>query len=97
MAIGLNPTKSEIDTMCGVVARDIQKALDRVEAFKYWLDAKTDADLIALGYTAGEVATLRSAWGDAAQIAHIYKGELNLTLAKDFRTFIRQVWGLGNV
>lgn len=97
MAIGLNPTKAEIDTTCGVVARDLQRALDRVEAFKYWLDTKTDDDLTALGYTSGEIATLRSAWSDAAQLADIYKGELNLALVKDFRTFIRQVWGLGNL
>jgi hypothetical protein len=97
MSIGLNPSKAEIDATCGVVARDLQKALDRVETFKYWLDSKVDADLTALGYTPGEIAIMRSAWADAAQLYDIYSGSANLATAKDFRTFIRQVWGLGNL
>lgn len=97
MAIGLNPSKAEIDTTCGVVARDLQTALDRVEAFKYWLDAKTDTNLTDMGYTSGEVAILRSAWADAAQLYTIYSGAANLASAKDFRTFLKQVWGLGNL
>lgn len=97
MSAGLNPSKGEIDTMAGVIARDLQSALNRVTEFKYFLDGKVDADLTALGYTSGDIANLRSAYGDLDQLVTLYKGNATLGAAKDFRTFVRRIFGMGAV
>lgn len=97
MAVGLTPSKSEIDTIAGVVARDLHAALRKVEAFQYFLNGKSDAELVTIGYTVDEVAVLRSAFGDAMELNRIYKGNQLLSVVKDFRTFLRQIFGMGDV
>jgi hypothetical protein len=97
MSAGLAPTKNEIDTQAGVIARNVQKAMNDVAQFKYFLDGLQDADLTTLGYTGGDIANIRSAYADLAQLATIYQGALNLAAVKDFRTFARRIWGMGDV
>lgn len=97
MSVGLNPSKSEIDTMAGVIARDVQSALNRVRDFQYFLAGKSDADLIASGYLQAEVDVLRSAYADLVQLTAIYTGAGPLAAAKDFRTFVRRIFGMGAV
>ena len=95
MSVGLPITKSEIDSRAGDTARAFQRAFADVATLKGYLDATPDADLVALGYTAGEVATLKTAWADLSQLGTIWAGAASLATAKDFRTFVRQLWGVG--
>lgn len=95
--VGLNPAKSEIDTVSGGILRDIHTSLDRAKKFKFWLDSKSDADLIAMGYVQAEVDNMKSAYADADQLSTLYAGSATLGVAKDFRTFMRRLWGLGGV
>ena len=95
MSVGMPVTKSEIDARAGDIARAFQKAFADVLTMKGYLDQTVDADLVALGYTGGEVAILKTAFADLFQLSGIWSGQSNLTSAKDFRTFVRQIWGVG--
>lgn len=95
MSVGLAVTKGEIDSRAGDIARSFQRAFDDVATLKGFLDAAIDADLIALGYTTDEVATLKTAWADLTTLATIWAGAAALPAAKDFRVFVRRLWGVG--
>lgn len=94
MAVGITVTKAEVDNESGSAARDLHLAMRRAADFKAWLDGQGDPDLTALGYSAGDIANLRSAFGDALQIADIWRGAATLGAAKDFRTFLKRLAGL---
>jgi len=95
MSVGLAVTKNEIDTRSGDLARTFQRLFEDVVTLQGYLSATPDADLIALGYTGGEVATLKTAAADLTQLGTIWAGQAALPAAKDFRTFVRQLWGIG--
>lgn len=95
MSVGIQVTKGEIDSRVGQMARDFQKLFRDLPILKTFLDATPDNDLVALGYTAGEVATIKTAVNDLDQLRTIWLGTSNLTNAKDFTTFVRRLWGVG--
>jgi len=95
MSVGLAVTKQEVDARSGDLARAFQRAFNDVLTLKGYLDATVDADLEALGYTPGEVAVLKTAVTDLGQLATIWTGSASLATPKDFRTFVRQLWGVG--
>lgn len=95
MSIGLNPTKAEIDSTIGNLARQVQEHFARVTTIKFYLDGTLDAELIAKGYLQAEVNTIKSAFTDLAQLNTLYIGGATLGVAKDFRAFTKLLWGLG--
>jgi lactam utilization protein B len=96
MAVGLPVTKSEIDSRAGDLARSFQRLGGDVATLKGYLDATPDGDLIALGYTAGDVPILKSAMSDLHQLlVKIGTGKEALPELKDFTQFARQLWGVG--
>lgn len=95
MSVGLSIQKSSVDGEIGAIGRDLNLVVGRIINFKAWLDGQTDPDLVALGYSAPDIANMRSALGDAQQLANIYSGTATLTNVKDFRTFLKRLWGLG--
>jgi hypothetical protein len=95
MSVGLPVTKNEIDQRAGDTARNFQRAFEDVATLQTFLASTADPDLIALGYTAGEVATLKSAYADLTQLGTIWTGSAALPAAKDFRAFVRLLWGVG--
>jgi hypothetical protein len=95
MSIGITVGKSEIDSRMGQLARDYQKVFRDLAILKSYFDATADPTLVALGYTAGEVAILKSAIADLNQLYDISRGAVNLAVIKDFNAFVRQLWGVG--
>lgn len=95
MSIGIVTTKGEIDSRMGQLARDYQKVFLDLSVLKTYFDATADPTLVALGYTAGEVAILKSAIADLNQLYDISRGAATLGVAKDFNAFVRQLWGVG--
>lgn len=95
MAIGILVTKGEIDTITGNLARTFQRSFRDVETMKTFLNITTDQELIALGYTAGEVTIIKGSINDLFQLKSIWEGTSNLTVAKNFTSPLRQLWGLG--
>lgn len=92
--VGLTVTKQTIDSAAGSVAVAVEVALTKARQLKYFMDGQVDADLVALGYTAGEVATLRSAAADLDTLAAVYQGASTQGSVKDFRTFARRLTGV---
>jgi hypothetical protein len=95
MSVGIVTTKGEIDSRMGQLARDYQKVFRDLAVLKGYFDATANATLEGMGYTAGEVAVLKSAIADLNQLYDISRGAANLAVAKDFNAFIRQLWGVG--
>jgi hypothetical protein len=95
MSVGLAVTKGEIDARAGDISRAFQQGFENVGTLQSYLVQTQEADLVALGYTNQEVAILKSAFADLTQLAKIWAGTEALAAPKDFRTFVRQLWGVG--
>jgi hypothetical protein len=95
MSVGLTVSKGEIDSRAGDIARRFQQGFEDVLTMKLYLDGTTEQALIDLGYTANEVAVLKTAWADLAQLGEIWVGAAALATPKDFRVFVKQIWGVG--
>lgn len=95
MAIGIIATKGEIDSRMGQLARDYQKLWRDLAILKAYFDATANGTIEALGFSAGEVAVIKSAIADLDQLYNISRGSANLAVAKDFQAFVRQLWGVG--
>ena len=96
MAVGLEATKAEIDMRAGDISRQFQQSFGDVVTMQQYLAAKTEADLVTLGYTADEVASLKTAFADLTQLGRNWTGAEALPEAKDFRTFVSRLWGVGS-
>jgi hypothetical protein len=96
MSVGYVTTKSEIDTRAGDIARRFQQTFGDVATLKSFLDETPDADLVALGYTAQEATVLKSAFADLWTLTGIWSGQSAPSAAYDYRTFVRQLWGVGS-
>jgi hypothetical protein len=96
MAVGMAISKTEIDARAGDITRGFQKAFGDVATLKSFLDQTADSDLVALGYSSEDVTLLKSAFGDLWQLGQIWSGQADLQVAKDFRVFVRALWGVGS-
>lgn len=94
---GLSPTREQVDEVLGFALRDLNMAINKVAELRQWVNTTSDQDLLDLGWSTDEVAIIKSAFDDMDQFVKIYKGNQPLTAAKDFRTFIKRMWGLGVV
>lgn len=95
MPAGREVTKGQLDDALGTALVELNLSIRRLREIKEFVDGKTDQELVDLGYSAPEVAAVKSALADMGQLAQIYAGNANLTNAKDFRNFARRLWGLG--
>lgn len=91
MSVGLPPSKAELDGTAAAHVRELENLFARVQRYQDWLVATPDATLTAApyGYSAGEVATLKSAYGDLAALKTTYE--------TNRRAFTKQLMGLGPV
>lgn len=99
MSAGLNAnlTKQSVDQTVGDATQQLNIAFDNIASTKVFVDVAQDADLEALGYTAADVATIRSALADLDQLGRIYRGIEALADPKDFTTFAKRLFGTGFV
>lgn len=95
MAVGYAVTKPELDQRAGALAQTFQKAFEDVATLQGYLAGTVNADLIAMGFTDEEVATLKTAIADLAHLGRVWAGQEALPEPKDFRVFVRRLWGLG--
>jgi hypothetical protein len=96
MSVGFPKARAEIDDRSGTLAVTIRNTFDAIDQFKMFLDSTPDADLTSApyNYTAQEVAVLKSAYNDLAKLGQIYRGEIDLPDAYDFRTFAHLLTGV---
>ena len=94
--VGNAVTKAQIDGTSGNLSATIETWSSQVLSFKDYLDGATEEELMAppFGYSADNVAVLKSAFNDLALLAHIYLGEQALPEARDLGAFSRRLAGL---
>jgi hypothetical protein len=95
MAVGFVLSKAEIDALAGQIARRFQDAFQDVGTMQAFLLKTTEPELVALGYTADDVATLKTAFTDLELLARIWVGLDPLPAPQDFRVFVSRLWGVG--
>ncbi|PKN79364.1 MAG: hypothetical protein CVU47_10735 [Chloroflexi bacterium HGW-Chloroflexi-9] len=81
--IGLPKTKEAWQTNLGALATDLHNRMQEVLDAKAILDGTPDADLELLGFTAGEVAYMKTAVADLAKVADAYFGTATIDPAYD--------------
>jgi hypothetical protein len=94
MAVGFPALKTDVDARSGQLALQLRDTLRQVQLFKAWLDTKTDANLLALGYAQADVDLLKSAYTDLDQLRQVYEGSATRTPAYDYRTFSKLLIGV---
>lgn len=108
MAIGVQPTKADIDAMATAITKNVNIYFEKVSDMKAYLDVVGSAGLEASGYTAGEAAQVISAFTDLDKLRQVYEGSFVVTAGGnpgegvaeagngyDFRTFARLLYGFG--
>ena len=95
MSVGLPVSKGEIDSRAGDISRQFQSIFNDVIILQSYLEATPNTDLIELGCSDQDVALLKTAFADLIQLSKIWTGAEALEQPKDFRAFVRQLWGVG--
>jgi len=93
VGLGYPVTQNDVNSNAGAMALTLRNNFDAIRHMKLWLDTRTEQDLTALGYTAGEVAQLKAAFADMDQLRIIWEGGATLPTAKDFRAFAKLLTG----
>jgi hypothetical protein len=94
MPVGITVNKDSINATVGRTSTVFMNLLDDIAVMDDSLSPYDTAALQALGFTAGEAATIGSIRSELNQARQIMMGLVNLTVAKDFRTFPRQAAGV---
>lgn len=95
MSIGLQVTKAQLDDYAGQLSQDLRVTFEYIQQFHEYLTGTTEAELVAMGYTSGEVATLKSGIADQNELATVYKGEATVASPKNFAAFAKLLYGVG--
>lgn len=84
---GFSTDRATIDANAGQVILTLRENLDRVGRIKAWLDGRTDASLVEMGWTPDEVATLKSAFTALDHLRRVAAGQATQPEASDFFFF----------
>jgi len=95
MALGAAISQSEVNQVAAAIARQAFSLFATVAEFSTFLLATPDATLVALGFSAGEVATLKSGIADLVQLKTVFEGTGTRTPAYDYRQFTKLFLGVG--
>lgn len=91
-----NLDRNQINSSAVAIAKDLDRVFLRIAEMKIFLDGYPDGNLIAdLGYVQGDINILKSAITDADALRLVYQGTNPQVSVKDFRLFLKQIWGLG--
>ncbi len=91
---GFPSTKDALDARMGNLAVQVRDALDASVRLKAWLDTKTEADLVALGYTSAEVAVIKSAFTDLAALRSVATAGQTVPAVNNFLFWSAQLCGV---
>lgn len=95
MTLGVNITQQELNRVAGDTFGLLNQAMNSLVELKFYLDAKTLTNLEDMGFSDDEALILKSAINDFGELFELYRGTGTLTNPKDFRTFMKQIWGIG--
>lgn len=84
MTVGLPSAKVDIDNRAGYLALQLRDTFNSIQVVKDWLDTQTDATLTSLGYSAGDITTLRAAFTDLSNLGKVAHAQATQASANDF-------------
>jgi hypothetical protein len=88
-------TGQEVQSRLGQIANDLDRLFASIEGAQDFFQAHTDADLQNLfGIGTPDATALRAAYADLEQLRKVYRGQDELTPAKNFRLTVREIYGL---
>ncbi len=93
MSVGFPTDKVSIDARAGDLARRVRDVLTDVQRFQAFLAGKTDAELVALGYTQADVTLLKSAYTQLDSLRTLATGGSTQATANNFLYFSNQLLG----
>lgn len=76
MSVGRVIDKATIDGQIASFGTQFNAIFNQVQLFAAALDATVDATLTALGYSAGDISQLRSAYRDLNKLRQVYSGAM---------------------
>lgn len=97
MSTGYPITKTDLDNRMGALVVAIRSALADAVAFKVLLDDTTilpDATLTSLGYSGGEITTIRAAFTDLKKLSDISAAAATQASTNDFWFNAKHLTGL---
>lgn len=94
MSVGFPVAKLDIDAAVGQISLQLRDSISRVPGLKARIDAMSDADLSALGYTADDITLLKAVLADLSALQQLAFGQSTLPTAYDFRTYVSKVTGV---
>ena len=96
MSAGYQVSLADLNNTAGRLTVAVRDAFTDIVTFKTWLDAQTDAVLLAapIGMVQADINVLRSAMADLKQLNDIRTAAANLSVAKDFMAFAKQLTGV---
>jgi hypothetical protein len=96
MAIGRTITREELNSVAGGIGTSLWAVIDNIQKAKAVVDDYDAAALQSLfGFTAQDAADLKAAYADMGQLVEIFRGQVNLAVAKNFRPSTRKLLGTG--
>jgi len=87
MSIGYPVTKIDLDNLMGRLVVALRDDLNAIVSFKAELDDTAilpDATLTGLGYTSGEITTIRASFADLKKLSDIAKAAATQSATNDF-------------
>lgn len=96
MTVGFPVSKADMDNLAGRLALALWKAFDDVRVFKAGLDDSihNDAYLTSLGYSAGDITSLRAAFTDLDKLRQISHNQATQASGNDFWFNAKNLTGL---
>lgn len=76
MSVGQVIDKATIDAQVSSFSKQLTSLFNNIQQFTLRLDATVDATLTALGYSAGDISLLRSAYRDLDKLRQVYTGAM---------------------
>ena len=94
MAVGFAADKAAVDARAGHIALQLRDTLESAGRPKVWLDSKTTEDLVAMGYTSGEAAVLKSAYAALDALRLVATGQQAAPVPDNFLFWPAQLTGV---
>lgn len=94
MAVGFQVNKAAIDQRAGAIVVAGEAWFEDVQRLAAWLAATPDADLVAMGYSAGDVAQLKSSFADLDNLRLTAYGQRTQPGASNFFFWAAKLRGI---
>jgi hypothetical protein len=92
--VGFPTDKGTVDQRIASIAWQLRSTFEQVAVIKVWVDGKTDADLIALGYTQAEVDLIQAAYTDLDNLRKVAAGQQQQVGTNDFFFNAKKLLGI---